>query len=161
QKLNAIESFSNVQIVCMDKTGTLTKNQLSVNRITLIDEDYSREEVERLLGTYGKLSSDKNATLRTLDLFLGDDRARLLAEIPFSSEKKMSLISAEVDGRQATFIFGAFDILLPAVVLDFREKAARAFEGSRLGVYRNVLFGRVSEGISLDEIRDDSTKIRV
>ncbi|PYS48631.1 MAG: hypothetical protein DMF68_12555 [Acidobacteria bacterium] len=161
QKLNAIESFSNVQIVCMDKTGTLTKNQLSVNRITSIDERYNREEAERLLGTYAKLSSDKNATLRTLDLFLAVDEAKLLGEIPFSSEKKMSLISAAVAGRESIFILGAFDILLPAVVTDFREKAERLFEENRLSVYRNVLFGKVSDGVSLDEIRDNPTGIRI
>jgi len=33
QKLNAIESFSNVQVVCMDKTGTLTQNKLSVHQL--------------------------------------------------------------------------------------------------------------------------------
>ncbi|MBK8553551.1 MAG: HAD-IC family P-type ATPase [Ignavibacteria bacterium] len=33
QRLNAIESFSNVQVVCMDKTGTLTQNILSVYQL--------------------------------------------------------------------------------------------------------------------------------
>ncbi|HKQ51758.1 MAG TPA: HAD-IC family P-type ATPase, partial [Pyrinomonadaceae bacterium] len=73
ERLNAIESFSNVQIVCMDKTGTLTQNKLSVNRITLLDDRFDRAQAESLLGTYGKLSSDKNATLRTLAPFPADD----------------------------------------------------------------------------------------
>ncbi|MDT5123893.1 MAG: cation-transporting P-type ATPase [Acidobacteriota bacterium] len=161
QKLNAIESFSNVGIVCMDKTGTLTKNQLSVNRITLVNELYSREEAERLLGTYAKLSSDKNATLRTLDLFLADEQARLLGEIPFSSEKKMSLISVELSGRESIYIFGAFDLLLPAVTDKFRERANWLFEEGRLSVYRNILFGRVVDGTSLDELRADSSRLSI
>jgi cation-transporting ATPase E len=161
EKLNAIESFSNVEIVCMDKTGTLTKNQLSVNRITLVNDEHSREEVERLLGTYAKLSSDKNATLRTLDLFLAHEQAKLLGEIPFSSEKKMSLINVEMNGREIIYIFGAFDLLLPAVAPDFREQAAKLFADGRLSVYRNVLFGKVVDGTSLDELRADSSRLTI
>src|SRR4029078_2994412 len=46
QKLNAIESFSNLQVVCMDKTGTLTKNKLSIRSITVLDKKYSEEEIK-------------------------------------------------------------------------------------------------------------------
>jgi len=54
QKLNAIESFSNVKVVCTDKTGTLTQNKLSVNIITLLIDKYDMEVTEKLLGTYAK-----------------------------------------------------------------------------------------------------------
>jgi cation-transporting ATPase E len=161
EKLNAIESFSNVQIVCMDKTGTLTQNKLSVNKLTLIGDQYSPEEAETLLGTYAKLSSDKNATLRTLEQFPADESAHLLDEIPFSSEKKMSLISVKIDGRKMVFILGAFDLLLPAVVPAFQEKAGRLFEENRLSVYRNVLFGKVAGETLLDDLRADPSKIRI
>lgn len=161
EKLNAIESFSNVQIVCMDKTGTLTQNKLSVNKITLLGEQYGRAEAESLLGTYARLSSDKNATLRTLEPFPGDERARLLDEIPFSSEKKMSLISVEIDGQKTVFILGAFDLLLPSVIPGPQERVGGLFEEGRLSVYRNVLFGKVAGGTQLDDLRRDSSKIRI
>ncbi|HEX8847699.1 MAG TPA: HAD-IC family P-type ATPase [Pyrinomonadaceae bacterium] len=161
EKLNAIESFSNVQIVCMDKTGTLTKNRLSVNRITLLDDQYSREEVEALLGTYAKLSSDKNATLRTLEPFVADQQTKLLDEIPFSSEKKMSLISVEAGEQKTVFILGAFDLLLPAVFPSAQERAENLFNEQRLSVYRNVLFGKVAGGTSLDDLRADSSRIHI
>lgn len=161
EKLNAIESFSNVQIVCMDKTGTLTKNQLSVNRITLVNDSYSREAAQRLLGTYAKLSSDKNATLRTLDLFLADEEAKLVGEIPFSSEKKMSLVNVGQNGHEAIYIFGALDLLLPFVTADFRERAEKLFADGGLHVYRNVLFGKAVGGAALDELRAATTKLQI
>jgi cation-transporting ATPase E len=159
EKLNAIESFSNVQIVCMDKTGTLTQNKLAVNRITLLDDGCTRADAESLLGTYGKLSSDKNATLRTLEPFPVDERARLVDEIPFSSEKKMSLIEVRAGGREEIFIFGAFDLLLPHVAAPLLEQARRLYEEGGLSVYRNVLFGRLSSGLSLTEAREDSSRL--
>ncbi|HJU56104.1 MAG TPA: HAD-IC family P-type ATPase [Pyrinomonadaceae bacterium] len=161
ERLNAIESFSNVQIVCMDKTGTLTQNKLSVNRITLLDDRFDRAQAENLLGTYGKLSSDKNATLRTLAPFPAADDAKLLDEIPFSSEKKMSLIRARSNGSEGSFIFGAFDLLLPRVTPDSRDRAAALYEEHRLSVYRNVLFGRLSPGVSLADARDDADKLLI
>jgi cation-transporting ATPase E len=161
EKLNAIESFSNVQIVCMDKTGTLTQNKLAVNRITLLDDRYDHQQAETLLGTYGKLSSDKNATLRTLAPFPADGAVQLLDEIPFSSEKKMSLIKAQTNGSEAIFIFGAFDLLLDYVVPDLQDKAKGLYREHQLGVYRNVLFGRLAPGISLGDVKTDSGSLKV
>lgn len=161
ERLNAIESFSNVQIVCMDKTGTLTQNKLSVNRITLLDDRFDRAQAEGLLGTYGKLSSDKNATLRTLAPFPSADDAKLLDEMPFSSEKKMSMIRASTNGSESSFIFGAFDLLLPRVAPAARGRAEALFNEHRLSVYRNVLFGRLADGVSLAEARDDAGKLLI
>jgi cation-transporting P-type ATPase E len=162
EKLNAIESFSNVQVVCMDKTGTLTQNKLAVNRITLLDERYNQMRAEKMLGTYGKLSSDKNATLRTLAPFPIDERVKLIDEIPFSSEKKMSLIKAETgSGVEEIFIFGAFDLLLPSVPVELRKKATQLYETDRLSVYRNVLFGRLATGISLNDARRNTTELLI
>jgi cation-transporting ATPase E len=161
EKLNAIESFSNVQIVCTDKTGTLTQNKLAVNQLTLIDDRYNRAEAETLLGTYGKLSSDKNATLSTLAPFPFDEGVKLLDEIPFSSEKKMSMIETLRDGRETGFVFGAFDLLLPKLTPDFQGKAKQLYEENRLSVYRNVLFGRLASGVSLDDAREDSDKLLI
>ncbi len=156
EKLNAIESFSNVQIVCMDKTGTLTQNKLAVNQITLLDDRCDRAQAETLLGTYGKLSSDKNATLSTLAPFPADENVKLLDEIPFSSEKKMSLIETRMDERESSFVFGAFDLLLARLSPESREKAQTLYEEKRLSVYRNVLFGRLASGVSLNDAREDS-----
>ena len=92
QKLNAVESFSNVQVTCMDKTGTLTQNKLSVQQIIPLAAGISEDEINRFLGTYARLSSDKNATIRALESFSPDEEAAAMDEIPFNSERKMSLL---------------------------------------------------------------------
>ena len=161
ERLNAIESFSNVQIVCTDKTGTLTKNKLSVNRITLIDERFNEDDARLWLGAYGQLSSDKNATLRTLAPFPAREDVRLLDEIPFSSEKKMSLIKVETEGQERTLIFGAFDLLLEKIVPVFQDKARRLFAEHGLHVYRNVLLGKLSSGFTLDGVRANGDELAI
>lgn len=165
QKLNAIESFANVKIVCTDKTGTLTQNKLAVNRITPLTTKFTKEQIEELLGTYAKLSSDKNATLRTLEIYQPDAGASVVEEIPFSSENKMSLLQITNDkyqttnNRKLTIIFGGYDILNERST----EKAAaeEIFDKDGLKIYRNLLFGIETSGRSLKEIEENLSDIRI
>lgn len=159
QKLNAIESFANVKIVCTDKTGTLTQNKLAVNRVTPLTEKYSKEQVETLLGTYAKLSSDKNATLRTLEHFTANENAKVIEEIPFSSENKMSLLQLTIGNEQLTIIFGGYDILNE--MSDGKSRAEDIFNRDGLKIYRNLLFGIESSGRSLKELEENLDSVKI
>lgn len=165
QKLNAIESFSNVKVVCTDKTGTLTQNKLAVNRITPLTGKFTKEQIEMLLGTYAKLSSDKNATLRTLEIYKPDEATKAVEEIPFSSENKMSLlqitnIKDQIPGAdKLTIIFGGYDILNERS--DEKEKAEEIFNRDGLKVYRNLLFGIESSGRGLAEIGENPGSVKI
>jgi cation-transporting ATPase E len=161
QKLNAIESFSNVQVVCTDKTGTLTQNSLSVNRITLINGNYTKEEAEKLLGTYARYSSDKNATLRTLEIFPSESGAEVLDEIPFSSEIKMSSVKLKLNGKQNIFILGGFDILIDKTNSHDRTGANKLFNENRLDVYRNLLFGKIDSQVEFEKLRNSIGGIEI
>jgi cation-transporting ATPase E len=165
QKLNAIESFANVKIVCTDKTGTLTQNKLAVNRITPLTDKFSLQQIEELLGTYAKLSSDKNATLRTLEIYKPSESATALEEIPFSSENKMSLLQITNNNEQVsgndklTIIFGGYDILNERSIS--KEDAEKLFEKDGLKIYRNLLFGIESSGRPLKELEEHLGEIKI
>lgn len=159
QKLNAIESFANVKIVCTDKTGTLTQNKLAVNKITPLSEKYSTEQIESLLGTYAKFSSDKNATLRTLDIYKGNDNAVVKDEIPFSSENKMSLLQLSVGNEQLTLILGGYDILNEKST--DKKAAENIFNEHGLKVYRNLLFGIETSGKPFSEISENFGNVQI
>ncbi len=159
QKLNAVESFANVKIVCTDKTGTLTQNKLAVNRITPLSEKYTQKEIEQLLGTYAKLSSDKNATLRTLEVYNADDNARTIEEIPFSSENKMSLLQLSNSKEQITIVFGGFDVLIEKSA--GKEKANSKFDEHGLKIYRNLLLGIETSGRPLKELEEKLDSVAI
>jgi cation-transporting ATPase E len=160
QKLNAIESFSNVQIVCMDKTGTLTQNKLSVNRITLAEES-DEENIKKLLGTYALHSSDKNATLRAIDVFFSYPEAKFVDEIPFSSETKKSFLEVELEGQKRVFVLGGFDILSDKLNSDNREFFNKSYHEKNLKIYRNLLFGEIKNLGSLNDIKFDLFNIEI
>lgn len=159
QKLNAIESFANVKIVCTDKTGTLTQNKLAVNRITPLTTKFTKEQIEELLGTYAKLSSDKNATLKTLEIYQPDPGASVVEEIPFSSENKMSLLQLTINNEQLTIVFGGYDILNERST--GKAAAEEIFDKDGLKIYRNLLFGIETSGRSLKEIEENLSDIKL
>ncbi len=172
QKLNAIESFANVKVVCTDKTGTLTQNKLAVHKITLLDDSYSLGDVQKLLGAYAKFSSDKNATLRTLEGFEALENAAMVDEIPFSSENKRSLIQLAVDpasgisirqqpnlnNDQLTLILGGYDILVEQC--KNKDRAIGLYNDGGLKVYRNILFGKITNK-PFDDIRNNAAGMEI
>jgi cation-transporting P-type ATPase E len=170
QRLNAIESFSNVQIVCTDKTGTLTQNRLAVRRVSVVDESgITQHELERFLGIFAALSSEKNATLRTLEKFApllseflrAGASVKLLNEIPFDSAAKLSAVEVELDGRPEIFVFGGFDVLSDRISIPgLRGKAERIVRDAKLEVYRNLFFGRAEAGASLENIRQNTAALK-
>jgi len=91
QQLNAIESLASAEIVCLDKTGTLTEAALEVNRIVPtagVDETFLRES----LGRYAASSPSRNATLEAIgDAFPARSEAAL-GHVPFSSRRRWSAV---------------------------------------------------------------------
>ena len=161
QKLNAVESFANVKVVCTDKTGTLTQNKLAVNKITLLDSKKTEEEIKSLLGTYAKLSSDRNATLRTLEVFSPVEGYETTDEIPFSSENKFSMLKLNLNRKGQIFILGGYDILIEKTSNKQKESSNRLIEENGLKVYRNLLFGTVKASLSFEELRENSANFKI
>ncbi|MCE1165733.1 MAG: HAD-IC family P-type ATPase [Bacteroidetes bacterium] len=153
QKLNAIESFSNVEYVCMDKTGTLTENKLKTRSVINVSGKYFNDEVNRLLGAFVYHSTEKNATIEALE-HLSNKEGEYVNEMPFSSASKMSLLELNIGGEVMIFVFGAYDMLAQKTGTKISELNA-IFGENKLGIYRNLLFGRVTNFESLENITEE------
>ena len=151
QKLNAIESFSNVEYVCMDKTGTLTENKLRTRSVLNVS-GLGDEQVNNYLGAFVHHSTEKNATIRALE-HLENKEGEYINEIPFSSSTKMSFLELNIADEEKIFVFGAYDILAEYSG-EAKEKLSTVFGNEKLGVYRNLLFGEVKNTDSLEALRD-------
>jgi magnesium-transporting ATPase (P-type) len=93
QQLNAIESLASVDVVCTDKTGTLTEPTLRV--VGLIPAAGTEETVlARGLATYAASSPSRNLTLQAIaDARLADVvPERVVAQVPFSSRRRWSAL---------------------------------------------------------------------
>jgi cation-transporting P-type ATPase E len=93
QQLNAIESLASVDIVCTDKTGTLTEPTLRVVGVVPAGGK-DQASVARELTSYAASSPSRNLTLEAIaDAHLADvGRRRVLAQVPFSSRRRWSAL---------------------------------------------------------------------
>lgn len=161
QAFNAIDSFANVQVICMDKTGTLTQNRMTVRKITLLTDNLSQTALETLLGTYAKFSSDKNATIRALEIFTAAIDSDLGYELPFSSQRKMSILSLKSQGREKVYVLGAFEILAEQCSNSNREYSLQVAANAKLDVYRNLMFGEILNPEAIDRHSKDLAPLHI
>ncbi|MGW6685684.1 HAD-IC family P-type ATPase [Streptomyces sp. NPDC054961] len=115
QELPAIEGLARVDIVCLDKTGTLTEGGMDVTECRPLggaDAAY----VEKVLGALGESDPRPNASLQAIiDAYPDSAEWRCTESLPFSSARKYSGASfSEGDGENNTWLLGAPDVLLPA-----------------------------------------------
>lgn len=93
QQLNAIESLASVDIVCTDKTGTLTEPTLRV--VDLVPAPGTEDAtLARELARYAASSPSRNLTLEAIsDAGLADVQARrVVDQVPFSSRRRWSAL---------------------------------------------------------------------
>jgi P-type E1-E2 ATPase len=102
QQLNALESLASVDLVCTDKTGTLTEPEPKVLD-TVPAAGTTKEELEEALGRYGASAASRTSTLEAIHTAFAAATGRPSAEVPFSSSRRWSAI--EVDGDR--YVLGA------------------------------------------------------
>ncbi|MGW0775796.1 HAD-IC family P-type ATPase [Streptomyces sp. NPDC002835] len=115
QELPAIEGLARVDVVCLDKTGTLTEGGMDVTELRLLD-GADEQHVRAVLGALGASDPRPNASLQAVVTAYPDGGGhRCTAALPFSSARKYSGATlADGDGRRTTWLLGAPDVLLPA-----------------------------------------------
>jgi magnesium-transporting ATPase (P-type) len=93
QQLNAIESLASVDVICTDKTGTLTEPTLRVVEIVPAP-GIERADLARGLARYAASAPSRNLTLEAIaEAPLADVGAeRVVAQVPFSSRHRWSAL---------------------------------------------------------------------
>lgn len=112
QQVNAIELLSHVNVLCMDKTGTLTANHLqlhAVQPLTALDE----ATVRRRLGTFARSASVSNRTGEALVEGLPGEQQTPADEVPFASARKWSALAFEGGDQPGVHVLGAVEMLTP------------------------------------------------
>ncbi|MEV0575647.1 HAD-IC family P-type ATPase [Streptomyces sp. NPDC050392] len=116
QELPAIEGLARVDVVCLDKTGTLTEGGMDVTEVRALngsDEAY----LHRVLGALGASDPRPNASLQAIiDAYPSPDGQSwdVTQALPFSSARKYSGAAFdEGGGRSSSWLLGAPDVLLP------------------------------------------------
>lgn len=143
--MKSIESLARVDILCVDKTGTITEPSMQVR--TAIDaEDFSEKDSEfnmEMLFNYINASIDKNSTMNALKSFLAENSENIqsfktaLEVKPFSSAYKYGTAAFE----NGTYILGAPEFVLKDKASDYSELTDKYVKKG----YRVLCFARMNE----------------
>ena len=82
QNIYSLETLAHVDVLCLDKTGTLTDGNMSVDRIVPLGERGAAEDSDALLRAYLDASEDNNVTIAALRAHFGADGSTADAEQP-------------------------------------------------------------------------------
>ncbi|MCA9979954.1 MAG: HAD-IC family P-type ATPase [Anaerolineales bacterium] len=108
QQLNAVEALSNVDILCTDKTGTLTTNRIQYEQLVpLSATDYPAETVSQWLGTFARSATLTNATSEAVINGLDGFKFPFVDEVTFSSARKWSALTFDQPQMRGAFVLGA------------------------------------------------------
>ena len=117
KRLNAIQNFGAMDVLCTDKTGTLTLDKIVLERHLDLDGEESDEALE-----FGYLNSRFQTGLKNLmdkavlehrDLESAATRYRVIDEIPFDFQRRrMSVVVAKDDGEHLLICKGAVEEML-------------------------------------------------
>ncbi|WP_405779584.1 cation-translocating P-type ATPase [Streptomyces sp. NBC_00859] len=133
QELPAIEGLARVDVVCLDKTGTLTEGGMNVSGLRMLgdaDESYVRQ----VLGAFGASDPRPNASLQAIvDTYPDSSGWRCTQALPFSSARKYSGAAfGEGGGTTSAWLLGAPDVLLPEKDPALQEVGRLNEEGLRV-----------------------------
>lgn len=129
RKMHACETMGAINVICTDKTGTLTQNRMSVAETNF---EFSKIIAEAIAvnttahlnhGADGSVNSVGNPTESALLFYLMDrgvdyniirDSAPPIERIPFSTEHKYmaTLVKSQIDGSNIIYIKGAPEVIL-------------------------------------------------
>ena len=134
QELYCIETLARVDVLCLDKTGTITEGRMSVDKI-IPAKNYTEGEVKEILGVLAKYSEDRNSTIDAIrDKFSTNKELKIKTRMPFKSSNKWSGISFE----DITYVLGA-----PEIVGETNDEIKKYISD-----YRVVAIGKTSEVIN-------------
>lgn len=166
QDIYCIEMLARVDVLCLDKTGTITDGTMQVNKIIELKGGDPEHPLSDVIGSMLTATEDNNQTAMALANKFGyNNKLKPVKVLPFSSQRKFSAVTFEGAG---TYMLGAPEFVLKDLGIRIEklinENAANGFRvmvlahspaeltGDKLPAVRRPLCLIVIE----DHIRDDA-----
>ncbi|MBX3099900.1 MAG: HAD-IC family P-type ATPase [Salinibacterium sp.] len=135
QELAAVEILARVDVLCLDKTGTLTSGDVAYLRADSFGSD---DHMEAALSLFARVD-EANATARSLTESFPEMGARVGQRLPFASSRAFSALECISNGEQTAWVLGAPE----RVLAGHPDAAAHAARHAAVG-HRTLALARVA-----------------
>ena len=150
QKLSAIEAMALLNLLAVDKTGTLTSDEVSLEKVASFGDDFSSSDVASFAALIAHETSGGNITGRAILAEAAPPKDTEIVDVmAFSSARKMSGVRARINGTVRTLIMGAPEFVSKLAPVD-KETQKKLNDWADKGL-------RV---LMLAEFTDEKTKIK-
>ena len=161
QELYCIEMLARVNVLCLDKTGTLTDGSMKVREMVNISNKYDDKNITKIIASIVGSFHEANHTAIALKSFFGKGSLSAEKSIPFSSERKFMGCTFS---RFGSFKIGAYEYvtkkITPALKRQAEEYASKGFRVLMLAECDKTFSAETSTPIAFilleDNIRKDA-----
>lgn len=146
QERNCIETLARVDVLCVDKTGTITETRMEVKGTALLCEDrFNAEDIDMLMADYaGNMAADNETMIAVKDYFNTPPRRNARMSMPFSSATKYSGLSFHDD---ESYLLGAPERILEEKYERFQAEiekhSAQGYRVLLLALYDGDISGKL------------------
>ena len=138
QDIYCVEMLARVNVLCLDKTGTITDGSMKV--VNYVDMQNGKYDIKKLIACMNAALNEVNSTAKALEKYFGlDDSYPATSVIPFSSDRKYS---GAVFGDD-TYIIGAPEFVLKSSF----EKYAKMVNDEANKGYRVLCFATTKQDL--------------
>lgn len=146
--MKSIETLARVDVLCVDKTGTITENAMSVNEVipTSCYHAETMEPLDLLIGNFAYAMSADNITMEALKKHFKQGKFKpVVKKMPFSSARKYSSVTFQ----DSTYILGAPENVLRGDYHTYEQDImAYAEQGCRVLVFGSCENAPDEEGLT-------------
>ena len=109
--MRCIETLARVDVLCVDKTGTITENKMTVRDIHCLCEDrFNEDDIRLIMSDYvGNMGADNETMIALQRYFTGNVSQSAVKTLPFSSSRKYGGVSYHED---ESYLLGAPEFIL-------------------------------------------------